>query len=38
MEDPSHLKEELNRNSVKLLLNDADAALTFIGIAETTGG
>jgi hypothetical protein len=36
MRDPSQLKEELNRASAKLLLIDADVALTFAEVALTT--
>ncbi|HTZ59644.1 MAG TPA: hypothetical protein VMB49_16165 [Acidobacteriaceae bacterium] len=35
MEDPSQLGEDLDRTSMKLLLQDADLALTFLDLAET---
>jgi hypothetical protein len=37
MPNPLQVKDDFNRASVKLLLTDADVALTFVGLAETTG-
>lgn len=36
MSDAASLHEQLNRISVQLLLTDADAALTFVQVAEGT--